>query len=82
MGTDPGVDPDVDGDVERGRRRVARGVAPPLDYTRIWSVPFQGRGVYCLSIGGVQIDRAVSEALLDAMRPAGLQAGAGRRRAD
>ena len=34
----------------------------------------QGRGVYCLNIGGVQIDRAVSEALLDAMQPAGLQA--------
>ena len=34
----------------------------------------QGRGVYCLNIGGVQIDRAVSEAVLDAVRPAGLKA--------
>ena len=34
----------------------------------------QGRGVYCLSIGGVQVDQAVSEALLEAMQPAGLQA--------
>ena len=34
----------------------------------------QGRGVYCLNIGGVQIDRAVSEAVLDAVQPAGLEA--------
>lgn len=33
-----------------------------------------GRGVYCLNIGGVQIDRAVTEALLDALKPAGLEA--------
>ena len=30
--------------------------------------------MYCLNIGGVQIDRAVSEAVLDAVRPAGLKA--------
>ena len=34
----------------------------------------QGRGVYCLNIGGVQVDQAVAKALLDAMQPAGLQA--------
>jgi DNA invertase Pin-like site-specific DNA recombinase len=33
-----------------------------------------GRGVYCLNIGGVQIDRAVAEAFLAALNPAGLQA--------
>jgi len=33
-----------------------------------------GRGVYCLNIGGVQIDTAVAEAFLAALDPAGLQA--------
>jgi hypothetical protein len=33
-----------------------------------------GRGVYCLNIGGVQIDTAVAEAFLAALNPAGLQA--------
>jgi DNA invertase Pin-like site-specific DNA recombinase len=33
-----------------------------------------GRGVYCLNIGGVQIDNAVAQAVLDALQPAGLQA--------
>jgi DNA invertase Pin-like site-specific DNA recombinase len=33
-----------------------------------------GRGVYCLSVGGVQIDEAVSEAFLEALEPAGVQA--------
>ena len=33
-----------------------------------------GRGVYCLNIGGVQIDAAVTEAFLAALDPAGLQA--------
>jgi DNA invertase Pin-like site-specific DNA recombinase len=33
-----------------------------------------GRGVYCLSVGGVQIDQAVAEAFLAALTPAGLQA--------
>ena len=34
----------------------------------------QERGVYCLYIGGVQIDQAVSEAVLDAAQPGGLEA--------
>ena len=34
----------------------------------------QGQGLYCLTIGGVQIDQAVSEALLAALQPAGLEA--------
>ena len=34
----------------------------------------EGRGVYCLNVGGVQIDAAVSAALLIAVEPAGLQA--------
>ncbi len=33
-----------------------------------------GRGLYCLNIGGVQIDTAVAEAFLAALGPAGLQA--------
>jgi DNA invertase Pin-like site-specific DNA recombinase len=33
-----------------------------------------GRGQYCMSIGGVQIDRAVAEAFLAALTPAGLDA--------
>lgn len=33
-----------------------------------------GRGIHCLSIGGVQIDAAVAEALLEALRPAAFEA--------
>ncbi|MGZ5178493.1 MAG: recombinase family protein [Burkholderiales bacterium] len=33
-----------------------------------------GRGEYCLNIGGVQIDAAVAEAFLSALAPAGLEA--------
>lgn len=33
-----------------------------------------GRGVYCLSVGGLQIDQAVSEAFLAALQPAGITA--------
>jgi predicted DNA-binding transcriptional regulator AlpA len=33
-----------------------------------------GRGVYCLNIGGVQIDEAVTNAFLEALEPLGLQA--------
>src|SRR5262245_50843006 len=33
-----------------------------------------GRGVFCLNVGGVQIDRAVVDALLNALTPAALQA--------
>ena len=34
----------------------------------------EGRGEYCLSIGGIQIDKAVTEAFLAALQPAGLAA--------
>ena len=34
----------------------------------------EGRGVYCLSVGGVQIDQAVSRALLEAIQPAAIDA--------
>ena len=34
----------------------------------------EGRGQYCLSIGGCQIDSAVTEAFLDALQPAGMEA--------
>lgn len=33
-----------------------------------------GRGVYCLSVGGLQIDAAAAEAFLHAVEPAGLEA--------
>lgn len=34
----------------------------------------EGRGVYCLSVGGVQIDQAVSQALLEAIQPGAIDA--------
>ena len=34
----------------------------------------EGRGVYCLNIGGVQIDQAVAQALLEALKPAAFEA--------
>jgi len=34
----------------------------------------QGRGVYCLTVGGVQIDQAVADAFLKALMPAALEA--------
>ena len=34
----------------------------------------QGRGLYCLNVGGVQIDQAVAEAFLKALTPAALAA--------
>ncbi|MDH5579341.1 MAG: recombinase family protein [Betaproteobacteria bacterium] len=34
----------------------------------------EGRGVYCLNIGGVQIDEAVARAFLGALAPAGIEA--------
>jgi DNA invertase Pin-like site-specific DNA recombinase len=33
-----------------------------------------GRGVHCLSIGGVQIDQAVAQAVLEALKPAAFEA--------
>jgi len=33
-----------------------------------------GRGVYCLNVGGVQIDQAVADAFLKALTPAALEA--------
>jgi len=33
-----------------------------------------GRGIYCLSVGAVQIDGAVARAVLAALAPAGLEA--------
>jgi len=34
----------------------------------------QGRGVYCLNVGGIQIDRAVTDAFLKALTPAAVEA--------
>jgi len=33
-----------------------------------------GRGIFCLNIGGVQIDQAVADALLEALKPAAFEA--------
>jgi len=33
-----------------------------------------GRGVYCLNVGGIQIDQAVTDAFLEALNPAGVKA--------
>ncbi len=33
-----------------------------------------GRGVYCLNVGGVQIDQAIASAVLEALQPLGVQA--------
>jgi DNA invertase Pin-like site-specific DNA recombinase len=33
-----------------------------------------GRGVYCLNVGGMQIDEAVTQAFLEALEPAGIEA--------
>jgi DNA invertase Pin-like site-specific DNA recombinase/uncharacterized protein YndB with AHSA1/START domain len=38
------------------------------------SVLVNGRGSYCLSVGGVQIDQAVASAFLAALTPAGIEA--------
>jgi DNA invertase Pin-like site-specific DNA recombinase/transposase len=34
----------------------------------------EGRGVYCLNVGGVQIDQAITEAFLASLAPAGVKA--------
>jgi DNA invertase Pin-like site-specific DNA recombinase len=34
----------------------------------------QGRGVYCLNVGGIQIDKAVTDAFLSALTPAAVEA--------
>ena len=38
------------------------------------SQAFNGRGTWCLRVGGVRVDRAVVETFLDAIAPAGLEA--------
>jgi DNA invertase Pin-like site-specific DNA recombinase len=38
------------------------------------SQAFNGRGTWCLRVGGVRVDRAVVETFLEAMGPAGLEA--------
>jgi len=35
---------------------------------------FNGRGIWCLRVGGVRVDKAVVETFLDAISPAGLEA--------
>ena len=50
-----------------------RGQARPA-YHCPGSVLVEGRGQWCLSVGGVQIDEAVTGALLAALTPAGIKA--------
>jgi DNA invertase Pin-like site-specific DNA recombinase len=38
------------------------------------SQAFNGRGIWCLRVGGVRVDRAVVEIFLDAISPAGVEA--------
>lgn len=38
------------------------------------SQAFNGRGVWCMRVGGLRVDRAVVEAFLEAISPAGLEA--------
>jgi DNA invertase Pin-like site-specific DNA recombinase len=38
------------------------------------SQAFNGRGIWCLRVGGVRVDQAVAEAVLDAICPAGVEA--------
>jgi DNA invertase Pin-like site-specific DNA recombinase len=38
------------------------------------SQAFNGRGIWCLRVGGVRVDRAVVETFLEAIAPAGLEA--------
>jgi len=38
------------------------------------SQAFNGRGIWCLRVGGVRVERAVVETFLDAISPAGLEA--------
>ncbi len=38
------------------------------------SQAFNGRGIWCLRVGGARVDRAVVETFLDAISPAGLEA--------
>jgi hypothetical protein len=39
-----------------------------------------GRGIYCLSVGAVQVDQAVAQAALAALAPIGIEASATERR--
>ncbi|MER9637930.1 zinc ribbon domain-containing protein [Mesorhizobium sp. M0228] len=47
----------------RGRKRDS---GPPLCRHKVF---VEGRGVYCLNIGGLQIDEAVVAAFLEALEP-------------
>jgi len=49
-----------------------RNAAP--GYYCFGSALVNGRGEYCLRVGGRQVDEAVAAAFLDALAPAGLEA--------
>src|SRR3989442_1990543 len=51
-----------------------RGRSSAPGYHCPGKVLVEGRGVYCLSIGGIQIDEAVTRAFIAALEPAGLAA--------
>ncbi|TIO28810.1 hypothetical protein [Mesorhizobium sp.] len=46
-----------------------RGRTATPGYHRAGKVIVEGRGVYCLNVGGVQLDKAVVAAFLDALEP-------------
>jgi DNA invertase Pin-like site-specific DNA recombinase len=59
-----------------GRRLAVhyRGRNPTPGYHCAGRILVNGRGVWCLSVGGVQLDQAVAGAFVAALTPAGLQA--------
>jgi excisionase family DNA binding protein len=64
----------VCGHCGRRLRTHYRGRAAAPGYHCAGRNVVNGRGVYCLNVGGVQIDAAVADAFLKALEPAGLEA--------
>lgn len=58
----------------RRLRTHYRGRAASPGYHCAGKDVVNGRGVYCLNVGGVQIDAAAAEAFLEVLQPAGVQA--------
>ena len=62
------------GHVRPLRTQVAHALPRPAAGARVTTAPsksvIDGRGVYCLNVGGVQIDEAVAKAFLAALTPA------------
>jgi DNA invertase Pin-like site-specific DNA recombinase len=58
----------------RKLRTHYRGKNPTPGYHCAGKTIVNGRGVYCLNIGGVQIDKALTDAFIAALEPAGVKA--------